>query len=117
MNLCRLLAFRDVADRAGDKHSLFGLQRAQADLNRELAPIFAQTKELDARAHGAHPGISKKTGAVAGVLPPEALGNQNLNRLIQQLLPFIAKQLLGLCVHQDDLALLIDNDHRIRCCL
>jgi len=44
----------------------------------------------------------------------ETLRNQNLNRLSQQFLLLIAKNLLGLRIDQHDRATSIYNDHRIR---
>ena len=110
-----LRALADVADGAGDEDAVLGLERAQADLHRELGAIPAQAEELDARAHAAHPGIAEVARAVAGVPAAETLGDQHLDRPAEQLAPRIPEQPLGLGVHQDDLALAIDDDHGVRC--
>ena len=45
------LALGDVADRGGDQRALLGLERAQADLDRELAAVLAQREQLEPGAH------------------------------------------------------------------
>jgi hypothetical protein len=44
---------------------------------------------------------------------PEALRNEDFDRLTQQLLPSIAKELLSLGVDERNPAVLVDNDHGI----
>src|SRR5207247_1728506 len=48
-----LPAVGDVADRARDERALLGLERAQADLDRELGAVLSRPIELQARSHGA----------------------------------------------------------------
>ena len=44
----------------------------------------------------------------------KALGNQDFDRLIEQFLTLVTEQFLGLSVDEDDPAILVDNDDRVR---
>src|SRR5580693_6200201 len=64
----RTLASGNVADGANDHGSLRRLYRAEADLDRELAAVLAQTAELESYAHGAHARVAGEVaGAMAGM--------------------------------------------------
>src|SRR5580698_2732696 len=107
------LAFGDVADGAGNERPVFRGQWAEADLDRELAAIFAQAKEFQADAHGTHMRLGKKVAAMARVLSAIAFWNQHLDRVSHQFAAGVAEDLLRLRVYQRDLAVLVDNDHRV----
>ena len=106
-------ALADVADRAGDQHPLLGLERAQTDLHRELRAVSPQPVELEARPHGAHPRLLEVGEAVLRVVAAEALGDEHLHGLAEELVPAIAEQSLRLRVHQDDPSRALDDDHRV----
>src|SRR5205814_1536550 len=106
-------ALADVADRAGDQHPLLGLERAQTDLHRELRAVSPQPVELEARPHGAHPRLLEVGEAVLRVVAAEALGDEHLHGLAEELVPAIAEQSLRLRVHQDDPSRALDHDHRV----
>ena len=104
----------DVADSAGDQDALLGLQRAEADLHLELGSVLALAVQLQARTHGTRPGFAEEAGPVSGMGAAEALWNEDFDRLIEQFLALVTEQFLGLSVHQDDKAVLIDNDDSVR---
>src|SRR5439155_214032 len=80
-----------VADRGGDQHSLFGLQRAETDLDRELAAVLPEAVKSEALSHGPQAGLGEEAGAMAGVLPAEAGGNEDLDRLADDLVAAISE--------------------------
>ena len=104
------LAFGDVADGARHQHAAFGRERAEADLDRNLAPVLAATEELDLGPHGPGPGLRKIATAMGRVSRAEALRDQHLDRQPQQLGARVAKQELSLAVDDDDLPAAVDDD-------
>src|SRR5438445_371064 len=102
-------AIRNVADRAGDQHPLFGFQRAQADLDRDLRAVLAESKELEACPHRPYARIREEPRPMAVVAPAEPLGHEDLDRASKQLLTLVAEEPFGLRVHEDDLPLAIDD--------
>jgi hypothetical protein len=89
------------------------LQRAQADLHRELRAVQAAAVELAALAHGPPPRLLEVAGALRPVMAAEELGHERLHRLAQELLARVAEELLGPRVHQHDAALAVDDDDRV----
>jgi len=104
------LAVRDVADRGGDQRALVRLDRRERDVDRELGAVAAACGELQARAHRTRDRVSHVAGPVRRVGPPVALGDQQLDRLTEELLARVVEQHLGLTVDQADEALLVDRD-------
>ena len=78
------LAVGDVADGTHHHGALFGVDGAQADLDRKLSTILAQAMQLQPRPHGAGARLAKKAAAVAQVGAAVAVGQQHLHRLPQQ---------------------------------
>ncbi len=107
------LAFGDVADGRGDQGAVGGLQRAQADLDRELAAVAAQAVQLQARAHGAGPAVDDVAVPEVGVVPAEPFRDEHLDRSSQQVLPGVSEEGLGLRVDELDRARLVDDHHRV----
>ena len=68
------LSFRDVPDGRRYQHPLFGLDRTEADLDRELAAIAAQTEELQPGPHRPHPRIGEKPPRWATCRPRKRSG-------------------------------------------
>src|SRR5260221_13766452 len=66
--LLEALALGDVADRARHQRALLSLERAQADLDRELAAVLASPVELEAPAHRTHARIGEEAVAMPGRL-------------------------------------------------
>jgi hypothetical protein len=94
---------------------MVGLQRTQADLDREFDAQLAYAEQLQAHSHRPHVRVGKVTFAVAGMLRVEAVRNQERNRLAEQFLAGEAEELLGLRVDEHDLAALVDDDHGVWC--
>ena len=113
-HLLDALALGHIADGAGDKQTLLRLQRAQADLDRELAAVLAQAVQLQPSPHGAGTWFGKKIAPVVRVTGAEALGHQQLDGLAQQLVAAPAEQFHRLRVDEDDVPLAVDDDHGVR---
>src|SRR5687767_5879581 len=95
-------ALSDVADRARDERALLRLQRAQADFNRELRAILTQSKELEARSHGARVRLHEIAGSMLRMRATKAQRHEQFHPLADQLLPSVAKELFRLCIDQED---------------
>ncbi len=109
------LSLRDVPDgRRDERHAFLGLHRRQADFGRELRPILAAAAQIDAHAHRTALGIAEVTAPVRRMSPAEALGDQDFNRLAQEVFALVAEQLFRLAVDQHDLSVLADDDHGVR---
>ena len=81
---------------------VLGLERRQADLDRELAAVAAQAVELQPRAHRARARIGEVAAAVPAVGAAVALGHEHLDGLADQLGAGVAEELLGLRVDEHD---------------
>ncbi len=108
------LAVADVAYRGGHEQPVAGFQRAEADLDGELAPVAAQAAELQPGAHGTHLLVGGIPAAVDRVISAEPPGDQNLDRAAEQLLARVAEQRLGLGVDQPDRPGTVHDHHRVR---
>ena len=111
--LVRTLAVGDVADGTHHHGALFGVDRAQADLDRKLSTILAQAVQLQPGAHGSGARLSEKPAAVAQVGAAVAVGQQHLHRLPQQFGTGVAKHPLGLGVDEHDAPGHVDHHDRI----
>src|SRR3972149_1315407 len=69
----RPLALADVADGGTDQHALPRFQRAESDLNGNLAAVLAAAVELKAGSQRTHPRMRGVVPAGLGLLRPEAL--------------------------------------------
>src|SRR5256885_12910866 len=94
--------------------ALIGFQWAQADLDRKLDSILAPAIKLETGAHWSQAGFGKIFCAMSNMPSTEALWQQYLNRLVQQFIPTITKQPLGLSVDEHDSAFWVDDYHGIR---
>ena len=108
------LAGADVADRAGDEHALVGLQRTEADLDRELAAVLAQPVELELATHRSRDGVADIALDVVAMLPAQPLGDQLGDVLADELLAAIAEHALGLRVDELDVTMAVDDHHGVR---
>src|SRR5260370_26021305 len=93
---------------------MFRLKRTQADFDRKLGPVFAQTEQLEAGAHRPHARLGKEVRAVAWMLVTNALRNEHFHSLSEQFLSPVSKELLGLGVDDDDVAVAVDDDDGVR---
>src|SRR5258706_8960834 len=79
--LLRSLAVSDIANGTGHQRSFFGLERTQADLNREFGAVLAKAEQLEAGAHRTDFGTGEEPRAMLRVLGSEPLGNELFNGL------------------------------------
>ena len=103
----------DVADGRGDEDALGALERAEHDLDRELAAVPAQGDELDPGADLLGQGVGRRAQVVGDDPLGEALRDDVRDRLADELVTAVAELLLGLDVEQDDLAMPVHHHHRI----
>ena len=106
-------AIGDVPDRRRDEDPFLGLDGAQADLHRDLAPILFPGRELEAGGHGPGPGVGEIRRPVAGVGDPALVGHEDLDRRPEQLVAQVPEEPLGLRVDEADHALPVDADDRV----
>ena len=109
------LSIRDVADRAGHKDAVVGLERTQADLDRKLGAVLATASQLQPRTHRPHAGICEVVDAVLRMATSKPFGDEDLHVLAEKLGTCVAEEPLGLRVDANDLALAVDDDDRIGC--
>ncbi len=110
----RRLAHGDVADGGRHQDPLGALERAEHDLDRELGAVLAPGRELDPGADPLGQGVGRGAKVVGDQPLGEALGDDVGDLLPDQLVALVAELLLGLQVEQDDVAGLVDHDHRVR---
>ena len=113
--LFQALARGDVDDCREHHGALLGLDRIQADLDRELAAVLLQSIQIAACAHGARHWSRVIGGAQARMPRAESLRNQHVDRLAEQFLALVAEHPFGLRVHHLDEAFTVDHHHRVRC--
>lgn len=109
----RRLTFADVAHGGGDEESVGRLQRADADLDRELGPVPAQSVQFEVRAHGADLLVVGVAQAVARMLGAETLRHQDLDGAPEQFSAGIAEQGFRLGVDQTDHPGVVHDHHRV----
>ena len=108
-----ILADGDIADGGGDEDALRAFERAEHDFDGEAGSIPAQADQLDAGADLLGEGLGGGAGAIGDKPLGEALGDDVGDLLAEQLVAAVAELLFRLGVEQDDLSLLIDDDHAI----
>src|SRR5437867_30543 len=108
-----LLAQADIRDRGQDERPRAGLRRAQRDLHRELASVFAPPEELPPCPHETDLGRGGKSLPMISVLRPKAFRHQHLHGLTDQLFPGVAKELLRLRVGHGDEAVGSNHEHPV----
>src|SRR5207247_11220784 len=102
-----------VADDADHELAIARLNRAETDLDWELAAIFAPPKELQANAHRPCVRVCAIPGSVAGMASAESLRHEALDRAAQQILARVAEGQLGLAVHTAHNTSGVDDYHTI----
>jgi hypothetical protein len=75
------LALGDIGDKGDCMGPVAAVQVAQADVDRELGAIMAQTGQFQAGVHGTVAGLRKPVRQKRVVPFSQARGNQLLNRL------------------------------------
>ena len=103
-----------VAHDGDDEHAVFGLERAQADLDRELRAVGPSPHERDARSHRTRARVGAVPRAVGAVYLAEPGRQQFLDESTEQLVAPVAEEHLGLAVHHQDRAVLVRADDAVR---
>ena len=109
-----LFALGDIANGARHQRAAVGFQRAEADLDRELCSVFSQPEQFEPDAHPSRPRVTEEPGAVPGMRPAKALGNEELDPFPDEFVSCVAEEPLRLGVDQDDAPVLVDDDHGVR---
>ena len=112
--LLRRHSHGDVADRRRDQRAFGTLDRAEHDLDRELAAVLAPPRSLDPGAHLTHARGFAVEVPILDVPAVQPSRDQELHRLPGELVAAVAELPLGLDVDQDDLAGGVDDHHRVR---
>ena len=108
------LALAHVPHRRRHPHPLLRPQRGEADLDGELRAVGPAGVEVEVGAHRPQFEIRRRVGlAVNEVTSPEALGQQHLHRLPDEMVPAPAEQLLRLAVDQHDPPVPVDDDDAV----
>ena len=97
------LAHADVADRRRDQHALGAFQRAEHDLDGELAAVLAQRDQLDAGADLLGQRVLGGAQVVGDQPLGEAFRDDVRDLLAEQFVAAVAELLLRLHVQQHDL--------------
>ncbi len=111
--ILHLLASSHVANDARHKLAAGRLHRAEADLHREFRVVLASCDQVEPGTHRAQTGVVTEGGAILDVLLPQPLRQQHLDGLAEHLLPGIAEHALGLAVDDRDLAMVVNDNHRV----
>src|SRR6266436_2216557 len=95
-------AFGDVDNAGQHEGAFFSLDRVKSDLDWNFAAVLVPAKQVTTRTHRASRRSLKKTCAMTGMRASVAFGHQHFHRLVQELGPRVADQMLRLCVYQSD---------------
>ena len=109
----RPLARTDIHDRGEHEQTLVRLDRVEADLDGDFAAVLPTPEQVPSRPHRARLRASKKVRAQPGVASVHLLGDEQLDRLAQELLAGVPEQPLDLAVHQHDLAAALHHHHAV----
>src|SRR5204863_3520820 len=108
------LAGGDIDHGGEHEQSLVGFDRVQADLHRHLGAVLADAVEISPRSHRPGLRVREEVRSVAGMALAQPVGDEELNRLAEQLIARVAEQSLDLAVDEDDLSGAIDHHHAAR---
>src|SRR5581483_4485191 len=86
-----LLAVAEIAHDRREQPPIPDGQRAEADLDRKLAPVLAPAEEREPGAHWPGPGRGDVADAVREMRFSVTLGEENLDGLPDQLRPSVAE--------------------------
>ncbi len=106
-----------LADIADDRHHGRGAMRprgAEADLDRELAPVLAPPDELKPASHRPQRRRLRITALVAGVRVAEPLRYQEADGLADEFFSLVTEQPQRLAVDQHDTGVVVDFDDAVR---
>ena len=105
----------DVADECGHVAAVLGLERRERDLDRKLRAVLPAPAQLQVAAHRPRLRIGDVTVAVLDMALADALREQQLDLLAEQLAAVVLEERLGLAVDEHDRSGGIDYDHRVGC--
>src|SRR5262245_56854306 len=114
LEICGRLPLGDVSDECGQKSALPGLDRAQGDVDGELAPVFALAGEVESDRHGPRAGISQVANPMNHVPCPNRLGQEHLDVVPEQLAACVTEQRFRLRVDQHDSSLSVGDHDCVR---
>ncbi len=110
----RCFALRDIDKYSREHHcSLVGLDRVQADFDRELVAILLEAVEIAPGPHRPRLGIDKICRSQPWVMTTKALGHEHFHRLAHKLGPRVTEDPLSPSIDHDDLAGPVDHHHGV----
>ena len=104
----------DVDDGREDLDAFGGLDRRQADLDRELGAVLAPSGQVEADAHGPGDRVGEEAVTVPDVTVGDLVRDEHLDQVPDQLAPRIAEGRFGLGVHVCDAGLRVHREDRVR---
>lgn len=110
----RLFPQGEIRQRRHGAASFGHLDRRQADLHRDFAAVLAPGKQIPPDAHRAWLRMGGESVAIARMVRAEALRNEQLDRLPDELLVRVAEQRGRLPVRQPDAAVGTDHQDGVR---
>jgi hypothetical protein len=110
----RIFACGDIADRCRHQDAFGAVQRAQHDLDREIAAVLPASLQLDPHADMLCQRLCRGSKIVRDEPFREAFRNDGRHLLSQKLIPGVSELLLSPDIQQDDLAGRVHHHHRVR---
>ena len=107
-------AFGDVADRGRYQNPVRPIERAQHDLDGELASILTAPVKLDTGADLLGQSFGCGSKPVRDQALCEAVRDNLCHLLSDEFIPAVPELLFGLNIQQDDFAFLVHNHHGVR---
>ncbi len=101
----------DIGHRRQHQTVLFARHRAQGDLRRKLRSVLAPPRQIEVHADQPHSGRLCIQAPVPLMHRPQALGQQHLQRIADELRARIAEHHFGVRIDQHDTAFGVDHDH------
>ena len=107
------LALGDIPDRRDHEQPVVGLDRAEADLDRQLAAVLAEHEQLTAAAHRPGRRVGGKRRALPHMGGAEPLRQQPFHRLADQLTRVVPEALRRPAGSRRQSDPVIDYHHRV----
>ena len=109
----RASALAAVANERRGIPSAPNLNGSEADLDGKVGPVTMATGEIETVAHLARAGCREEATEMIGVAGVVLGGNENLDRLADELFGVVAEQLADRRAREDDLTRFVDHDDRV----
>src|SRR5262249_23605501 len=106
------LTLRDVGDEGHRPHTVGCLEVAQRDLDGELRAVVSPRYQVESLSHGPRARLLEVRHAMADVPGSYPLGEEDLQRLAQELGTRVAEHVLGLSIDRLDGSRSIDDHDR-----